>query len=334
VSETIKHDIAIDVSDVVDLRGPLNTAVTVHHPPAGRSLAWPPVVAFGFPGGGYSRRYWDIDEPGHIGYSQAEFHTARGWVFVACDHLGVGDSSVPDLDALTFENLAAANDATTRGVLDVLLAGDLDDRLPALGGRPYLIGMGQSMGGGFLVIQQGLRATFDAVAILGYSAIHTVIPALDEEPTGLHDTERGTSSVTMADYVASARPGLFRVFHWDDVPADLVDADLAHIPRIPEAVPSWGSLTTPNVAFTMTSEGCVAKEAALIECPVFVGAGERDVVPDFHAEPSAYVASRDVTTFQVPRMAHMHNFAGSRELMWQRVHAWGSGLSSTSAAWR
>jgi alpha-beta hydrolase superfamily lysophospholipase len=41
-------------------------------------------------------------------YSQAEFHTAEGFVVVACDQLGVGDSSHPDTFALTYESLAAA----------------------------------------------------------------------------------------------------------------------------------------------------------------------------------------------------------------------------------
>jgi pimeloyl-ACP methyl ester carboxylesterase len=324
----IERDLRIDVSDAVDLPGPLATAATVYLPPPDVPLASPLVVAFGFPGGGYSRGYWDIQEPGHEGYSEAAYHCARGWVFVACDHLGVGDSTTPDLEALTFERLAAANDATARRVVELLLDGTVDDRIAALGQPPFTVAFGQSMGGGLTVITQGLHATFDAVAILGYSGIHTVIPAPeDADATGLVDHDRGTTSVTMADYVATARPGLFRVFHWDDVPDDLVNADLGHIPRQADALPAWGSLTTPNVCFTMTSVGCVAREAALIESPVFVGAGVRDVVPDLRAETSAYPASTDITVFEVPRMAHMHNFAGTREILWRRLHGWATQLA-------
>ena len=69
----------------------------------GRSTAatvfWPddvperPVVAFGFPGGGYSRGYYDIRHDDGA-YSQAAYHVDRGWIFVACDHLGVPQGSV------------------------------------------------------------------------------------------------------------------------------------------------------------------------------------------------------------------------------------------------
>lgn len=42
----------------------------------------------------------------------------------------------------------------------------------------------------------------------------------------------------------------------------------------------------------------------------------------FHAEAAAYPASRDVSIFIVPTMAHMHNFASTRERLWQRLHDW------------
>jgi len=328
VSDTLQRELRIDVSDVVDLPGPLETAVTVHLPPPGTELCSPPVVAFGFPGGGYSRGYWDIDDPAFPGYSQAAHHVGRGWIFVACDHLGVGGSSLPDPAALTFESLAAANHATVGRVLDRLRDGSVDGRLDAVGEAPLLVGMGQSMGGGLLIVQQGRHATFDAVAILGFSALHTVIPAVDGDDSGLHDTARGVGSVTMADYVAAARPGLFRVFHWDDVPDHFVDADLSDIPRVAGRNPAWGSVTAPNVCFTMTSEGCVGPEAAAISVPVFVGCGQRDVVPSPRTEPTGYPASPDITVFVVTRMAHMHNFASTRQQLWRRLHGWVTALAA------
>ena len=42
------------------------------------------------PGAGYSRRYFDLPEPG---YSEALYHNRRGTIVVALDHLGVGESS-------------------------------------------------------------------------------------------------------------------------------------------------------------------------------------------------------------------------------------------------
>src|ERR1700674_2203326 len=98
----------IDVSDATELGGPLETAVTVFAPEPGELLD-PPVVLFGFPGAGYGRGYYAIEHPEFSGYNQAAHHVAHGAVVVACDHLGVGDSSQPDPVSLTFENMAAAN---------------------------------------------------------------------------------------------------------------------------------------------------------------------------------------------------------------------------------
>src|SRR2546427_469009 len=51
----------------------------------------------------------------------------------------------------------------------------LSEALPPLPGL-VRIGIGQSMGGCLTVVMQGRHATFDAIAPLGYSAIHTVLP--------------------------------------------------------------------------------------------------------------------------------------------------------------
>ena len=63
-------------------------------------------------------------------------------------------------------------------------------------------------------------------------------------------------------------------------------------------------------------------EAAAIRCPVLVGLGERDVLVDPRGEPRAYESSRSVDLFVCPRMGHMHNFAGTRELFWRRIETW------------
>ena len=73
-----------------ELPGELRTTVTVYLP---ELLPEAATVLFAFPGGGFGRGYYDIRAL--PGYSQAEHHVAAGFVFVACDHLCVGDSSRP-----------------------------------------------------------------------------------------------------------------------------------------------------------------------------------------------------------------------------------------------
>ena len=50
-------------------------------------------VLFCFPGGGMSRRYFDLAAPG---YSFAEYACERGFTVITVDHPGVGDSDAPD----------------------------------------------------------------------------------------------------------------------------------------------------------------------------------------------------------------------------------------------
>jgi hypothetical protein len=63
------------------------------------------------------------------------------------------------------------------------------------------------------------------------------------------------------------------------------------------------------------------REAAAVDVPVLVGMGERDFCQDPLRELAAFQSARDLAQFVVPRMAHMHNFAGTRALLWRRIDA-------------
>ncbi|MBP1775444.1 MAG: hypothetical protein H6Q86_1450 [candidate division NC10 bacterium] len=274
-----------------------------------------PTVMFGFPGGGYNRRYFDLQLFGRPGYSQAEHHAGQGFVFVACDHLAVGDSSVPAAP-LGEEQVIAANKALVAGVLMQLAAGGIDG-IPSVR-EPVKIGMGQSYGGFLLTLQQARHRTFDGVALLGWSGIHTVVPIADGRDVSVAFTALPTSGL--------GHP--FRhAFHFADVDDAIVDEDLRGYPyRVGVPVPTWAATSLPggpNAAIRdLLGLHAVATEAAAIDVPVFVANGEVDVCPDPRAEPAAYVRSPDITTFILPRSAHMHNFAGTRMLLWNRLAAW------------
>ncbi|MGD9701259.1 MAG: hypothetical protein AB7Q42_12435 [Acidimicrobiia bacterium] len=167
-------DLSIDVTDATGYGQPASIAATVHLPDPTR-LAQRPVVCVAFPGGGYSRRYYSMDLPDAPG-GQAAWHTDRGWIVVAIDHLQVGDSSVYEPDLLTFEHITAANSAAVQAVLARLAAGTITDGFPAIA-DPFVAGIGQSMGGCVTVVLQGQRQPFDCIGVLGYSAIHTVVPS-------------------------------------------------------------------------------------------------------------------------------------------------------------
>jgi hypothetical protein len=47
----------------------------------------------------------------HEGYDEAMWQAEHGLIHIAIDHLGVGDSTIPDLAAINFQTMAATHDA-------------------------------------------------------------------------------------------------------------------------------------------------------------------------------------------------------------------------------
>jgi alpha-beta hydrolase superfamily lysophospholipase len=322
-------DLDVDVTDAAGLGEPARVAVTVTLPD---EVAREPVVCFAKPGGGYSRRYYTEDLPGPGSGAQAKWHAARGWVFVSIDHLGVGDSTVAhDPDRLSFAPVVAANQAAEQHVLDLLRAGTLADGVPAIT-DPLRLGIGQSMGGAFTVLQQGRFHCYDGIAVLGYSVVHTEPPSPPGEPPIVlpwipRDASPSSGIFTNGPALADASSGGLDAmawgFHFDDVDPAVVRRDLDDFPNRHGDPPPWASTTVPGAAaIQCLAPGATATEAAAVRCPVLVAGGERDVVPDPRGEVRAYLSSPSVDLFVCPRMAHMHNFAGTRELLWRRLETW------------
>ena len=286
-----------------------------------------PTVVVALPGGGYSRGYFDMHFPGRTGYSQAEHHTARGIVLVAMDHLGVGDSSTEANDTIVIEDIAAANDEAVREILRRLRAGEIDASWPRI--EPgFVVGTGQSMGGGVTIIMQGRHRTYEAISPLGYSAVQAVLPLrLPEMRQGIKAMfshfKRSTPPAELSVPHTSERIGDFlHPFHWEDVPEDIVAADLAGGYPLREMPPAWGSRTVPRCVVGMMARDYVIAEAAVIDVPVFFGEGERDVSENPWEESARFPRVRDFTLFVCPQMAHMHNFATTRLELWERTVDW------------
>jgi hypothetical protein len=88
----------------------------------------------------------------------------------------------------------------------------------------------------------------------------------------------------------------------------------------------WTTDVYLGVVGTVTTPGSIAQEAAAVRVPVLVAVGDRDVVADLPAEVFAYQSTSDIDLFRCPRMAHMHNFAPTAELLWARIHHWGESI--------
>jgi len=324
-------ELRIDVTSAVPLAGPSVIAASVYLPDPVK-LAPRPVVMFAAPGGGYSRGYFDLRFDGHSGYSQAEYHAAQGMIFVAYDHLGVGESTTEHNHALTVEMIADANHAMVTETLTRLARGSLQADFPAVD-KPFVIGIGQSMGAGVTIVMQGRKRTFDAVGILGVSAIHTQLPQPTPEAARRSRVNymytRATPNKELSVPKSAANIADFKYpFHWEDVPPAILDADMRGGYPVRQTAPYFGSAAIPVCAVAMNSPGYFTPEASMIDVPVFIGVGERDVCPNPWAEPSAYWNSKDVSLYVVPCMAHMHNFASTRELLWRRLGYWSAMVSA------
>jgi pimeloyl-ACP methyl ester carboxylesterase len=322
----IRADIVVDVSESCDLPSPLKVAGTVFLPPP-EMLSEGVTVLYALPGGGYSRGYYDMHFPGHAGYSQAEHHVARGLVVVAIDHLGVGDSSPEVSGHVTVHQIAAANDAAVRKISLLLERGDVVPDYPGIR-IARRVGIGQSMGGAVTIIMSGHHQTYDAAAVLGFSGIHTVLPFPSHEESSDvadridEDRRSAGSAPTSVAHTASLIPDFMYPFFCSDVPLDIVEADTCGGYPLREHAPVFGSATLPNCAVTLMLPGAVATEAAALRCPVFIGLGDRDTAPDPRLEPSAYSRATDITMFICKQMAHMHNFASTRQDLWDRLVGW------------
>jgi len=295
--------VRIEVGRTVGAPIPQQVAGTVYLPETLRNGR--PLVIFASPGGGYTQHYFNLSFPGHSGYSEAEFHTGRGIVFVAMDHLGVDESSVEMMNDVSIEMIADGNQAFVRAILAQLADGSLDPSFPKVE-KPFVVGIGQSMGGCVTMIMQGRSRTFDAITPLGISAIHTILPQPSPELFAVarsifmfsRQTPLAEQSVSLT---AERVPDFVYPFHFEDVPKDILGADMDGGCPHRRSAPPFGSMTVPRCAVAMNSPGFYTPEVARIDVPVLMAGGERDVSPD--------LATRAPGVHQQPRCVAVYRSA-------------------------
>jgi hypothetical protein len=319
----LRQHFTVDVTDALPVEArtePVTVAGTVVADP--RRLRDDPVVVLAVPGGTYSRRYWDLRPPGRTGYSQAEWTARRGDVFVALDYLGGGDSSRPaDGDFMTLEVCADAAHAAFQHVSQRLADGTLADGLSALPPASY-VGFGQSLGGYITMIQQGKYADYAGIAVLGASPLLIANIPFHRDLSGVPEDER--RAFIMADnartsgldelppYHTAPRAAFAGIFHVEGVEADLLAYDEAECEVLISRVSGVDGMTP----------GYAKPWADRVEAPVFLGFGDSDVSTDPRLEATGYPSSRHITIATFPDMAHMHNFAVTRDQLWSALDRW------------
>jgi pimeloyl-ACP methyl ester carboxylesterase len=310
---TSRLDIRVDVTGRVPLDADLEIAAVVHLPD--RIPAERPSVVFAFPGATYSRAYYDLHVPGRDGYSFAEHVAELGHVVVACDHIGIGDSTPYEpFCGLTMEVVVGGAQAAVDGVRSQLVGGTLDEGLPPIT-DPFTIGVGHSVGGQLVVLQQARGRTFDAVALLGCA-----------RPSEGAAAQVAAARAETPDPTWIPRPLLHHLFHDETVPTEVIAADDVLAVRTYAFLADRIQRTRWYSAFEAARRD--------IDVPVFLGFGARDISDDPRREPANYANADDITTFVLPDGAHCFNYAGSRKLFFDRFSAWIQELAKLSDAMR
>jgi pimeloyl-ACP methyl ester carboxylesterase len=288
------RDFQLDIGDGLELAG-------TYFPPSSADEARAVLVCL--PGGTYTRGYFDLDVPG---YSYARDAAARGFPVVSFDQLGTGASSRPDRE-IDLADQGTAVDAAL-------------ERLPEILGRggPFLA-VGHSMGGYVAMVQQAAHRSYAGLAILGTTNAAVGPLNLPDDMVAAARSPEGRASLidqiagAMPDrYIQGDRADLSPWFHLTDVPADVVERDLATTLTVVPRRAAAGS-SVPYVT---------ADAAAEVDVPVFLAYGDVDVSIDPRTEPAAFSRSRDLTLYVLPASGHCHNMASSRALLWDRLALW------------
>jgi alpha-beta hydrolase superfamily lysophospholipase len=247
------------------------------------------------PGGGVSRRYWDVDEERSFAAAMAR----AGFPVIALDHLGTGDSPLPDpAKPPLLGEVVAANDTAFRVLLDEL-------RVTAPGLRS--VGVGHSMGAVLTLRQQARHLTHDAIALLGFTTrgLPAVLPQeiLDSCAHGIPGN-RELARLTLRMF-GSPYPDL------SNDPAD------------------YRTVLLGAGGLLAILPGNVAEEAGRVTVPVLVANGDRDpLVGGDPPDTTPYARSPHVTAFVVPDADHNLLLGPARRLVWRRLQDWGQSVSS------
>jgi pimeloyl-ACP methyl ester carboxylesterase len=258
------------------------------------------------PGGTCNRSYFDLQVPGHDGYSFARHASAAGFPVVAFDHLGTGESSRPDRE-VSLDDQADA-------LASALKALPLFLEIPG----PF-VAVAHSMGGYVAMAQQARHRSYEALAILGTTNQAIATMGLSEDYVLKASTAEGRA--TLVSDLAAAMPDRYLEGskEWsrswcflEDVPQAVVDADArSTVTVVPRACAA--SSFVPGVA---------VEAAAVIDVPVLLAYGEIDVSPAPEREPGFFPRSPEVELMELAGSAHCHNAASTRLVLWERIETW------------
>jgi pimeloyl-ACP methyl ester carboxylesterase len=258
------------------------------------------------PGGGMSRRYFDLDVPDAQGtFSMAGSLAHQGFAVVTLDLPGTGESDVP----------ADGYRLTPDAVADTVAAA-----IPQVAGTAPgapVVGLGHSAGALITCYQQARHRSYAALALLGFAGRGLVDYLTDEERACIDD----------GDALRSHLPRLVAARFGDPLPASqtsssdlLVRVEVADDARA--ALQASGTRLLACVGLTSMVRGASRAELAAVDVPLFLGVGDADITGPADRLPGDFPGARDVTLYVLTSSGHNHNVAPTRQLLWDRIARW------------
>ena len=252
-------------------------------------------------GGCCSRSYF---HPPYLNpsYSFAEFMTDRGYLVLALDNLGMGESSRPEPESkLTLSMIAEANHLATQQCVQALRSNQWGTLAEST--SMTVAGLGHSMGGMLITYQQAHYKSFDRLIVAGWSNLPLELAGAKVEAMKV--------ALPPSGYIPTDRSQMRALFHLPDVAEAVITVDNQH-----------SSLTPVTLATAALTPNVVVASAANIFCPVLLAYGEVDVSPAPEKEPEFFSNACDKTLLCVAGNAHLHNFANARSDIWEGIAEW------------
>ena len=272
-------------------------------------------VLYCLPGGGFSRRYFDLELPG---WSMAAHLAGHGFTMVCIDHPGVGESPAP-ADPWTLTPAVVAD-------ADAAAVGELQQHLGGIA-----IGVGHSMGGMLTLTMQARHHLYAGVALLGYA--HSDDYGHSAVGAQLSDDER---SVLGDPAAIDERLELLARRRFPDAlfePGPRAPGESTLLLRgmnVPaDARAALKRAASPLLACCGLASmlKCTAEDVREVAVPTFVAFGEYDIAGNARSTASALAKCHDITIFELAGAGHNHNVAPNRVALWDRLAQWAAAVS-------
>jgi hypothetical protein len=283
-----------------------------------------PTVLWCVPGGGMSRRYFDLRPPAAYGdYSMARYLAARGFIVVTIDSVGVGESE-PPTNGYT---LTPAVVADVNAVVVNEVGGRLRRGTIAVGLAPMesfvSVGVGHSAGGLLTVYQQARHETHDALILLGFGGGGLMERLTDDERQYAHRPDELRGVIAALAHVRFGRP----------LPVGSTSASpylLRSTPPEPvlRVLGEARSAMLSLVGLTSMVPGSSVAELEAVRVPVLLAVGEHDITGDASVIPGHLPNSAEVRLFVLPDAGHNHNAEPTRTQLWDEVARYARALPS------